>query len=86
MEVVLRNWTKMTLMIAIITTNYPILSNSLSPDMTILNTNTEGLTCVEYETINQLKNLEELIMQSRIMSYFPDKNCSNPAHEEDNRS
>ena len=85
MEAGIRDWAKIKLMIAVLVANYPILGKSLRPHMTHLNVNYEGLMCIEYKTINQLKNLVKIIMHDRAMSYFPDKNCSNPAPEEDNR-
>ena len=43
------------------------------------------MTCIDYDTLNQLKKLEKITFTRGNMSYFPDKDCNNPAHEEDNR-
>ena len=58
---------------------------SLSLNMTTLNMTGENLTCIDFDTLNQMKQLQSIDYQNGNMSYFPDKNCSNPVHEEDSR-
>ena len=62
-----------------------VYSDSLSPNMTILDMNKEGMTCIDFDTLNQLKNLKGIKFRNGNMSYFPDKDCNNPVHEEDTR-
>ena len=59
--------------------------NSLSNDMTILDMNKEQMSCIDFDTLNQLKSLERINFENGNMSYFPDKDCNNPVHEEDPR-
>ena len=56
---------------------------TLFPNMTILDMNDEQMTCIDFDTLNQLKNLEEIMFENGDMSYFPDKDCNNPLHEKD---
>ena len=45
----------------------------------------QGLTCIDFDTLNQLKNLREISFEKGDMFYFPDKDCSNSVPEEDPR-
>ena len=62
-----------------------IYGNSLDPNITTLNMNKEKMTCIDFDTLNTLKRLESIRFINGNMSYFPDKDCSNPVHEEDIR-
>ena len=62
-----------------------VYTGSLFPNMTILDMNKEGMTCIDCDTLNQLKDLQEIMFINGYMSYFPDKDCNNPVHEEDSR-
>ena len=62
-----------------------INGNSLPSNMKILDMYMEYMTCIDFDTLNLLKNLEEINVYAVNMSYFPDKDCSNPVHEEDIR-
>ena len=59
--------------------------NSLPNNMTVLDMNLEQITCIDFDTLNQMKNLEKIKINRGNMPYFPDKDCSNPEHEEDTR-
>ena len=59
--------------------------NSLSSDITKLDLNAEQMACIDFDTLNQLKSLERIKFENGNMSYFPDKDCNNPVHEEDPR-
>ena len=59
--------------------------NSLSSNITVLDMNAENMTCINFDTLNQIKSLEEIRFTFGNMSYFPDKDCNNPEHEEDPR-
>ena len=63
-----------------------VYSNKLFPNMTSLDMKKEQMTCIDFDTLNQLKNLEEIKFADGDMSYFPDKDCNNPVHEEDTRA
>ena len=58
---------------------------SLSLNMTTLNMTGENLTCIDFDTLNQMKQLQSIEYRNGNMSYYPDKNCNNPVHEEDSR-
>ena len=62
-----------------------VYGNSMPNNITVLDMNAEQMTCIEYDTLNQLKNLVKIKFKSGNMSYFPDKDCNNPLHEEDTR-
>ena len=59
--------------------------NSLSSNVTKLDMNVKQMTCIDFDTLNQLKSLKKINFNSGNMSYFPDKDCNNPMHEEDPR-
>ena len=61
------------------------ISYSLPTSLTVLNMKTQGLTCIDFDTLNQLKNLKEIYYKDANMFYFPDKDCSNSVPEEDPR-
>ena len=62
-----------------------VCGNSLFHNITILDMNAEQMTCIDFDTLNQLKNLTEIKFENGKMPYFPDKDCNNPEHEEDPR-
>ena len=62
-----------------------VYTGSLFPNMTILDMQEEGMTCIDFDTLSQMKNLEEIRFQNGHMPYFPDKDCNNSVHEEDTR-
>ena len=43
------------------------------------------MTCIDFDTLNQLKSLEEIFILGGNMPFFPDKDCNNTAPEEDYR-
>ena len=58
---------------------------ALSLDMTTLNMTGGNLTCIDFDTLNQMKQLQSIEYRNGNMPYFPDKSCDNPVHEEDSR-
>ena len=58
---------------------------SLSLNMTTLNMTGENLTCIDFDTLNQMKQLQSFAYRNGNMRYFPDKSCNKPVHEEDSR-
>ena len=61
-----------------------LAGNALDLNMTKLHINSKDF-CIDFPTLNQMKNLLEIIMYESSMSYFPVKNCNSPTQEEDDR-
>ena len=65
--------------------NSGVQGSSLPSDLTELDMNSRNMACIEFDTLNQLKQLEKIVFKNRNMPYFPDLDCSNTIPEEDNR-
>ena len=63
-----------------------VYGNPLHNNITILDMDAEQLTCIDFDTLNQLKNLEEMKFDIGNMQYFPDQDCNNTVYEEDIRA
>ena len=62
-----------------------LTGNALDMDMRKLDMTREGLSCIDFPALNQMKKLVEIKMKEDSMSYFPVKNCTNQAQEEEDR-
>ena len=63
-----------------------VYANPLHNNITILDMDAEQLTCIDFDMLNQLKNLEEIKFDVGDMQYFPDQDCNNTVYEEDARA
>ena len=62
-----------------------IFCNTLPPNSTEFFLNKAYMTCIDFDMLNQLKNLETIRVFTCNMSYFPDKDCNNSIQDEATR-